>query len=363
MAHSTAVIMPNYNHARWLPRAVTAIVRQSLRPTRLVIIDDGSTDNSVEVIRKFQQTFPLIQLIRHDRNLGAEAAVRTGIESLTEDYVLFAAADDFILPGLIERATSALESHPDAAFFCSGVALVDKRDKVIGFRPIARPRLTAGYVSPAEMMRAIRTSDNWFVGNSIVYRRQHLAEIGYFDNRLGTLQDALATRLLAARHGFCFDPRVLATWRLVGENQSIRSSLSIEENQRLLHLADEWIMHRLPEEFRLQYAELFARRLRFNLARLRLVWRDGQIKTNEIAELLKLTPRKRRLLQLANHFPLIAPGLILALVSLWTKPYSISSVTAAVWRKISSDYLRARKVGKLISSYRFSELDRCLKAH
>ena len=61
-----SVIVPNYNHAQYLPEAVNAILNQSCRPMEVIVIDDCSTDNSVEVIEAFIRQDPIIRLYRNE---------------------------------------------------------------------------------------------------------------------------------------------------------------------------------------------------------------------------------------------------------------------------------------------------------
>ena len=133
-----------------------------------------------------------IRLIRHATNRGIIASVKTALEVATGEYLLLASADDFVLPGLFSHALAGLSENPRAAFFCSSVALVDTNNRVIGVRPFTQPRRSRGYLSPADVRRAIRKTDFWVIGTSTVYRRRLLAEIGYFDERLGSLGDVLA---------------------------------------------------------------------------------------------------------------------------------------------------------------------------
>src|SRR5262249_53067632 len=111
---SLSVVMPNYNHARFISMALTAILEQSRRPLEVIVVDDGSSDNSIEVIESFVQRDPIVRLIRHERNQALMAAVATGVEAARRDYLFIRRADDFILPGFFEEALRLLEAHPQA---------------------------------------------------------------------------------------------------------------------------------------------------------------------------------------------------------------------------------------------------------
>src|SRR5690349_5161882 len=96
-----AVFMPNYNHAKLLPRAIEAIVSQNRQPDDFLIIDDASTDDSVAVIERYRQQYPFIRLVRHQSNQGLMATMKTILSDIQADYLVGAAADDYMLPGFL----------------------------------------------------------------------------------------------------------------------------------------------------------------------------------------------------------------------------------------------------------------------
>ena len=84
---SLSVVFPNCNHARFLPVQLGSMIRQSFRAIEIIIIDDASTDNSVEVIKEFMLREPRIQLICNERNMGVEWSINRLIEMASGDYL------------------------------------------------------------------------------------------------------------------------------------------------------------------------------------------------------------------------------------------------------------------------------------
>src|SRR5262249_51945403 len=123
---TVSIIMPNYNHARFLPVALRAILNQTWRPLEVLVIDDGSTDNSVEVIEQFAERDSIIRLIRNDRNRGVAYSLDRGVALASGEYLLFAAADDYILPHFLERSLSLLGQCPEAGLSCCDSAALDE---------------------------------------------------------------------------------------------------------------------------------------------------------------------------------------------------------------------------------------------
>src|ERR1700739_2587645 len=75
---SLSVILPNYNHAKLIPRALRAFLNQTPPAREIIVIDDGSTDDSVKVIEEFAQCHHSIRFVRHATNRGIIAAVQSG---------------------------------------------------------------------------------------------------------------------------------------------------------------------------------------------------------------------------------------------------------------------------------------------
>ena len=113
-----SVITANYNHAHLIGEALDAILRQSLRPLELIVVDDGSTDNSVEVIERFARRDTTIRLVRNERNMGAQLTSNRGLQHASGAYMYFAAADDRILPGFFEKSIALLTQYPQAGLCC-----------------------------------------------------------------------------------------------------------------------------------------------------------------------------------------------------------------------------------------------------
>ena len=326
---SLSVILPNYNHGKFVARALHALATQTPAAHEIIVVDDGSTDDSIEVIETLQRRYAAIRLIRNQTNQGIVASVKTALAVATGEFLLFAGSDDFVLPGLFGRALAALTDYPDAAFFCAGVVLVDGDDRVIGLRPVTAPQRRRGYLSPTDVRRVIRGTDFWALGTTTVYRRRLIAAIGYFDPRLGSLGDTLANRLLAFQHGFYFDPTVLAAYNKDPTSFSARSALSVKDANNLLAAARSWIAENLPADIRGEHGRLFDRRMRFSFARLRVIWRDGR---GDIAEILNFGALDRAILKAASGVPFGSRFLMLGWIALRRPPFSLTAMVKAWWR-------------------------------
>lgn len=223
-----SVLMPNYNHARFLPESLGAILAQSYRPLEIIVVDDASTDNSVEVIKAFAREEPLIRLVRNEQNIGAVLNANRLLELASGEYVYFASPDDRVLPGLFEKSMTLLAQHPQAGL-CSALArLIDETGQDKGLYQSQVMSSQASFFSPAESLRALQQHGGWMVGSTIIFKRQALLEAGGFIPEIGPFVDGFTQQVIALRYGACFIPEPLACWRQTETGYSATESHKIE---------------------------------------------------------------------------------------------------------------------------------------
>lgn len=109
--HLLSVVIPNYNYARFIADAMVSVSRQDQQPIELIVVDDGSTDNSLEVIEK---TLPLLSnlyatdVIALDQNVGKLGAMNRAMDHIRGEYSIILDADDFLLPHYASRCIDEL---------------------------------------------------------------------------------------------------------------------------------------------------------------------------------------------------------------------------------------------------------------
>src|SRR5262245_51198113 len=104
-----SVVISNYNHAQFLPEALAAILTQSYAATEVIIIDDASTDNSVDIISDFAKLYRSVRFIRNSSNLGVLHNANQLFKLANAEYLYSAASDDRVLPGFFEKSMKLLQ--------------------------------------------------------------------------------------------------------------------------------------------------------------------------------------------------------------------------------------------------------------
>src|SRR5262244_1882053 len=91
-APTLSVVLPNYNHAHLLPRAIAALLAQERPPDEIIVVDDGSTDDSRAVIAQMAARAPAIRVLLNDKNLGVVRTQNRALEAASGRYIYLAAA-------------------------------------------------------------------------------------------------------------------------------------------------------------------------------------------------------------------------------------------------------------------------------
>jgi glycosyltransferase involved in cell wall biosynthesis len=117
-----SVIMPTYNQAHFIAEAIQSVLDQTFQDFEIVVVDDGSTDNTKEVVDSFRD--PRIRYI-HQENRGVAAASNTGLKASIGEYLAGLASDDLWLPRNLELKVKLLDSRPDIGLVCSDIYSFD----------------------------------------------------------------------------------------------------------------------------------------------------------------------------------------------------------------------------------------------
>jgi hypothetical protein len=113
---AVAVVVPAYNYARFLGDCARSVLAQRDVDVELIIVDDGSTDDTPELTAALAAADDRVSVLRHAPNRGHIPSVNAGLARAEGEYVVKLDADDLLAPGALARATALLEAHPDTAF-------------------------------------------------------------------------------------------------------------------------------------------------------------------------------------------------------------------------------------------------------
>ena len=199
---TVSVIIPTYNRAHLIGRAIRSVLNQTYQDFELIVVDDGSTDNTEEVVKGFNDG--RIRYIRHDENRGGAAARNTGIKASQGEYIAFLDSDDEWLPHKIEKQLTVFSKGSlRLGVVYTGVRTVDLRSGRLIHIKLPQAR--------GDIFRKL-LSENVVVGSTstALIRRSCLGKSGLFDENLPSRQDLDLWIRLARYYTFDYVREVLA---------------------------------------------------------------------------------------------------------------------------------------------------------
>ncbi len=220
-----SIIIPTYNTQDFIEKGINSLVNQTYSHIEILIIDDKSTDNTVEVIQtKFPQN-SRIKLIQKEKNSGPASSRNIGIKNATGKYIALLDSDDYYVPDKIEKQVSVMESHPEIAVCSTYLQCFGLQNQVIKF-PIQNDEikdqqlLGCPVAHPASMFRTSFLKENNL----------------YYDESLKFSEDyELFTRILDCQGKFITIPEPLYFYRITGNQASF-----VAEEGKIKKNEEQW---------------------------------------------------------------------------------------------------------------------------
>ncbi|MET0556524.1 MAG: glycosyltransferase family A protein [Vicinamibacteria bacterium] len=208
MTPSVSVVIPAYNHARYLAEAIDSALGQTQPPADVTVVDDGSTDDTPRVLDAYRGS---VRVVRQ-ANRGVSAARNAGAALGRGDLLAFLDADDVWMPEKLAAQAALFAATPALGLVHCGVEEIDGHG-----RPL-RTRTDGGQGRVAEEMLLFRRPVILGGGSGAVVSRAWFDEAGRFDESLGTSADWDLHHRIARRAAVGFVPRVLLRYRVHGAN-------------------------------------------------------------------------------------------------------------------------------------------------
>jgi L-malate glycosyltransferase len=197
--------MPVYNAALYLREAIDSMLNQTYRDFELIIINDGSTDASLNIIQSYKD--PRIRLLNNERNLGIIATRNKGLQAATGEYIANMDADDISLPGRLEKQVNYLDAHPEITVLASRLVLINGQNQETGIWP-------EDYhcVSPQDIADTLPIIN--CVGQpTVMMRAEAIKKIGYNPKFVANEDWGLWLQVLSQGLGIAKLPEILLRYR------------------------------------------------------------------------------------------------------------------------------------------------------
>ena len=235
-----SVVIPCYNQGRFLAEAIDSVLRQTCPPAEVVVVDDGSTDDTANVAQSYAKVTYLRQ-----PNAGAPSARNHGLRLSQGAFVLFLDADDRLLPEALAQGKTALDDHPDWALVTGHVRLITADGTAETTPPQA-------HAAGDQFLALLRSNYIWTPG-VVLYRRSVLDAVGGFDPAALASADYELNVRIARQHAIGCHHNVMLEYRHHDHNMSsdvgrmLRSAVAVRLRQRRFVVSNP-VAHRAWKE-------------------------------------------------------------------------------------------------------------------
>ncbi len=255
-----SIVVPSYNHERYLGAAIDSILAQDYPEVELIVIDDGSTDGSPAILKSYGARFHW----EIQPNRGQVATLNRGWQMSRGDVLGYLSADDLLLPAAVSSAVSCLERNPDAVLAYCDFNLVDPNSAVV--RRVRTPEFD---------YREMLTKMICPPGPGAFFRRSAFEKAGLWHSGFRQMLDYEYWLRLGLHGRFARIPEVLAAYRVHPGSQSFASTAQIRPEEPIKIMEAYFDGPRVPPHLRearaeaLGTAHLYAAHLHFRIGNYR----------------------------------------------------------------------------------------------
>ncbi|MFN2529436.1 MAG: glycosyltransferase [Candidatus Baltobacteraceae bacterium] len=212
------IVITSYNYAEFIADAIRSALSQSYRNLEVLILDNGSTDNSLDVIRSFQDD--RIRLIARPENIGIQQNHIDGIRQARGEFLSFLSADDIMLPSLVSDVIALRRKYPDVDMVYMSALIMDGEGRVLYYFDHPSFEGAESYTGRNEFP-ILLTRDSCMYLPTLFFPRSLFDELGPLDDTLEIVLDyEFGIRMASAGKTFAFNSKPGVLIRFHGENRS-----------------------------------------------------------------------------------------------------------------------------------------------
>lgn len=208
-----SVIMPSYNHEKFISESIESVLNQTLKDLELIIIDDHSMDRSRLIIEEFAKKDERIRKIFHQKNCGIAKTINEGIRNSNGKYIALIASDDMWMSEKLEKQFEILKKDENLIVWCNS-AIIGDDSKLTGEKSSEKYENATPHGHVFD-----KIVNSWISGSGIIMKKENIKNIEFNEN-LKYLNDTMFYLDLAYRYKFYYMEEALSKYRLHGENSS-----------------------------------------------------------------------------------------------------------------------------------------------
>ncbi len=217
------VVIPSYNHSQFITESIKSVLSQSYKNTKMLVIDDGSTDSSVEVIKGLQNKFSFDFILQE--NIGLLKTLNKALSIIDTDYLCLLASDDSLTPDYLEKQMLVFENNPDISLLTGKTLVMGDESKLVKTNS---SKLTECSFSDL-FARKIKIP-----GPGMIFKRADLLAVGGFDESIKIEDFYIQLKLADKGFRVVQNKNAYINYRVHESNTTNNHLLMIEETKKIV---------------------------------------------------------------------------------------------------------------------------------
>ena len=218
-----SVITPTYNRARFLPAAVASVLSQTFGDFELIIVDDGSEDNTPDVLKPFFADRRVRYV--YQENQGQSHARNLALKQATGDFIAFLDSDDVWAPDKLEKQLAVFRANSEVDIVHGDEAIINEQGSVVSLQNMRR--------YSGRITRYLLADNSVSITTALV-RRRCFDEMGGFDTSVGVADDYELWLRFSARYCYQYEPGIVASYRVMADQISSDKRRRFAANERII---------------------------------------------------------------------------------------------------------------------------------
>ncbi len=225
-----SIVTPSYNQCQFLEKTILSVLDQDYPSIEYIIIDDGSTDGSVEIIKKYERHLAYWE---SRPNRGQSDAINTGWKRAKGEILAYLNSDDVYMPGAVSTVVEYLSQHPEIAIVYGDCMMITEDDEEIS---IYRAK-------PFNYRKVLEKGINPILQPSAFIRREVLSRVGYLDPDLYAAMDWDFWLRSAMYYKFAYIQKCLSGYRLHHDSKSVNPAKRLKAASDYIRIYNKLLSH------------------------------------------------------------------------------------------------------------------------
>ena len=225
-----SIIIPCYNYARYLRASVDSVLNQNYPHYELILVDDGSTDETWQIMETYAAQYPQIRAVRNETNQGIFKANNRGWQEATGNYLHFFSADDLYQPDCLPNVMNLFKENPHLSLVCTDIGYFQDGTQITTPNKLLATCSVPRLFTKSEMVPLFQTTNFWIPGLTCIVKRNTLQKYGHLDPKLENISDWFCFHKIALFEGVGYIPEALISMRL--HEQTYTSRVKKDKTRR-----------------------------------------------------------------------------------------------------------------------------------